>query len=45
MPAWGNRYKADAGDQLVFDMAVSRETYVRTRILALIEHLAGIQEQ
>lgn len=45
MPAWGNRYTADAGDQLVFDMAVSRETYVRTRILALIEHLASIQEQ
>lgn len=45
MPAWGNRYTIDAEDQLAFDLGVSRETYVRTRILALIEHLASLQEQ
>ena len=46
MPAWGNRYNADAEDQLEFDyVAISREEYVRTRILALIEHLASLQEQ
>ena len=43
MPAWGNRYSVDAGDQLTLDIGVSRETYVRTRILALIEHLSSIQ--
>ncbi len=45
MPAWGGRYRIDANDQLTYDFGVSRETYVRTRILALIEHLASLQEQ
>ena len=45
MPAWGNRYSVDAEDQLGMDFGVSRETYVRTRILALIEYLASIQAQ
>lgn len=44
MPAWGNRYMVEAEGQLEFDLSVSRETYVRTRILALIEHLASLQE-
>lgn len=45
MPAWGNRYSVDAEDQLGMDFGVNRETYVRTRILALIEHLASIQAE
>lgn len=45
MPAWGDRYRVDATDQLSLDIAVSRETYARTRILALIEHLASIQAE
>ena len=45
MPAWGQRYNVDSEAQLSLDMAVSRETYVRTRILALIEQLSTIQEQ
>lgn len=44
MPAWGNRYSIDAEPQLSMDFGVNRETYVRTRILALIEHLASLQE-
>lgn len=45
MPAWGNRYSLEAEGQLGFDFGGARETYVRTRILALIEHLASLQEQ
>ncbi|NNE79185.1 MAG: cytochrome C [Silicimonas sp.] len=45
MPAWGNRYSVAADDQISFDLGVSRETYVKTRILALVEYLAFIQEQ
>lgn len=44
MPAWGNRYKLDAQEHLSYDFGPSRETYVRTRVLALIEHLAAMQE-
>lgn len=45
MPAWGTRYSLEAEDQLSMDYGVSRDTYVRARILALIEHLASIQAQ
>lgn len=44
MPAWGNRYMADAGDQLGFDLSVSRGTYVQTRILALTGYLSALRE-
>ncbi|SLN12444.1 hypothetical protein PEL8287_00360 [Roseovarius litorisediminis] len=44
MPAWGNRFRRRAGDQMSFDLAVNPESFVRVRILALIEHLASIQE-
>ena len=44
MPAWGNRYKSEAEGNLAYDFGVSRETFVRTRILALIEYLASLQE-
>lgn len=44
MPAWGTRYEINAEDQLGMEFSVDRETFVRTRILALIEHLASLQE-
>ncbi len=45
MPAWGSRYSIAAEDQLAFDLGVSREVYVKTRILSLVEYLSSIQEQ
>lgn len=46
MPAWGNRYNADAEDLLALDYSpIAREEYIRAHILALIEHIASMQEQ
>jgi len=45
MPAWGRRYMIRAeGDPDFLGGEVAQE-YVNIRILALIEHLAGIQEK
>ena len=45
MPAWGQRYAADAPDQLGWDYsAMDRDSFVRGRILALVEYIASIQE-
>ena len=45
MPAWGMRYSSDAPDMLGWDYSKSDEqTFVRARILGLIEYLATIQE-
>ena len=46
MPIWGNRFRSriDSAGDANFSPAEA-ETYVRGRILALIEYLASIQEQ
>jgi mono/diheme cytochrome c family protein len=44
MPAWGDRYSAQAYALLGWPHAVAdREAFVRARILALIEYIASIQ--
>jgi mono/diheme cytochrome c family protein len=43
MPAWGGRYQAASDGQMGADIGVSRDVYVRTRILALIEYLDSLQ--
>ena len=48
MPAWGYRYATEAEEQLGWDFALpptQRDSIVRTRIFALIEHLATLQEE
>ncbi len=45
MPAWGMRYSMDAPEMLGWDYSdADEQAFVRTRILALIEYLAAIQE-
>ena len=44
MPIWGNRFRDRTDDDPDFPIA-EQEDYVRIRILALIEYLAGIQVQ
>ena len=45
MPAWGMRYSFDAPEMLGWDYSeADRNTFVRTRILALIEYLSTMQE-
>lgn len=44
MPIWGNRFRDRTDDDPDFPI-VAKEVYVGTRILALIEYLAGIQVQ
>ena len=45
MPAWGMRYSMDAPEMLGWDYSeADRRTFVRTRILALIEYLSTMQE-
>lgn len=45
MPVWGARYMAriEADDPTIAYSPEQRETYVRTRILALIEYLSTLQ--
>lgn len=45
MPAWGNRYSADAtkAAEYYVDVPYDMEMYVRSRILALIDYLNRIQ--
>lgn len=46
MPAWGDRYSADANTQLGMEFtAADRDAFVRARILALIEYVASIQAE
>ena len=45
MPAWGVRYQIEADEMLgEFANSGQRQVYVKTRILALIEHLSSLQE-
>jgi len=46
MPIWGERYRAriTEADDAGFSPA-EREAYVKTRVLALIEYLSGLQTQ
>ncbi|MGO4915511.1 c-type cytochrome [Pseudogemmobacter sp. W21_MBD1_M6] len=44
MPAWGQRYRVRAPDQLGWDYSPEdREQFVRGRILALIEYISTLQ--
>ena len=43
MPIWGNAYRIESGEQL-FETHYDPETYVRTRILALIEYVSRLQK-
>ncbi|SPH25088.1 hypothetical protein DEA8626_04124 [Defluviimonas aquaemixtae] len=46
MPAWGMRYNAKAPRALGWEYSTAdQEAYVRGRILALIEHIATLQEE
>lgn len=46
MPMWGNRYRDRLTDDPDYSYtAEDRETYARTRILALIEYLSTIQKE
>jgi mono/diheme cytochrome c family protein len=46
MPAWGDRYRIDAANQLGIEFtSEDREVFVRARILGLIEYVASIQAQ
>ncbi len=42
MPIWGQQYKVAAAEYY-FDTPYNQETFVRTRILALIEYLSRLQ--
>lgn len=45
MPAWGWRYNIDAQSMLGQEYtAADQKAFVRTRILALIEHIASLQQ-
>lgn len=45
MPAWGERYAADAPWVLGLPYSpLERDAYIHSRILALIDHIAQIQE-
>ncbi len=46
MPAWGTRYKYRADRALgEFASLADREAFVQARILALVEHIASLQEE
>lgn len=43
MPIWGNAYRVVAGEYY-FDVPYNPETFVRSRILALIEYISRLQK-
>ncbi|SMX41819.1 c-type cytochrome [Actibacterium lipolyticum] len=46
MPAWGNRYSVQAGRQLGREfLSDDSDTFVRGRILALIEYISTLQAE
>lgn len=46
MPAWGQRYRADAAEWLSYQGAPGEaEALAQLRILALVEYVASLQEQ
>jgi mono/diheme cytochrome c family protein len=46
MPAWGDRYSAEAYAVLGWPHeAEDREAFIRGRILALVEYIAGLQQE
>ena len=46
MPAWGMRYKYRADDALgEYAGLAERDAFIRTRILALIDHLSSLQAE
>jgi mono/diheme cytochrome c family protein len=46
MPAWGDRYSVEAHLLLGWPLdPEERDAFIRSRILALVEYIAGIQEE
>ncbi|MBL9049499.1 MAG: c-type cytochrome [Tabrizicola sp.] len=46
MPAWGQRYRADAAEWLSYQGAPGEaEALAQLRVLALVEYVASLQEQ
>jgi mono/diheme cytochrome c family protein len=45
MPIWGNRYCTDVSKRLWDDYPVDAESYVRSRILALIDYINRLQKK
>ncbi len=46
MPAWGQRYRADAAEWLSYQGAPGEaEALAQLRVLALVEDVASLQEQ
>ncbi len=44
MPVWGRRYAAEAAQHFV-DFPYAQETYIRARVLRLVEYLNRIQQK
>ena len=44
MPIWGTRYSVDAAKQFV-DFSYGEETYIRARVLRLMDYLYRIQQK
>jgi mono/diheme cytochrome c family protein len=44
MPIWGMRYAVDAAERFV-DLPYAQETYIRARVLLLVEYLSHIQQK
>ncbi len=45
MPVWGNEYRLRAGEHFGGDMPYDPESYVRARILTLVDYVARIQSK
>jgi mono/diheme cytochrome c family protein len=45
MPIWGNRYSTDANNRLWDDYPTNSESFVRSRILALIDYINRLQQK
>jgi mono/diheme cytochrome c family protein len=43
MPIWGSRYHAEARGAYFFDSPYDEETYIRTRIIWLVDYLNRLQ--
>lgn len=45
MPIWGGRYSTDAGFRFWDDYSSNSETFVRSRILALVDYINRLQQK
>jgi hypothetical protein len=44
MPIWGMRYAVNAAERFA-DIPYAQETYIRARVLLLVEYLSRIQQK